>query len=91
MLHASLKTSFLYYLLSGLNANEANKCFNLRTYEIFQLTFLDFAFKLNQLFIWFSMHFEKQHQFNLGQLVALKVHDIISEHFIIMNHFNFFQ
>lgn len=80
MLHASLKTSFLYYLLSGLNANEANKCFNLRTYEIFQLTFLDFAFKLNQLFIWFS-----------GQLVALKVHDIISEHFIIMNHFNFFQ
>lgn len=51
------KTSFLYYLLSGLNANEANKCFNLRTYEIFQLTFLDFAFKLNQLFIWFSMHY----------------------------------
>lgn len=44
-------------LLSGLNANEANKCFNLRTYEIFQLTFLDFAFKLNQLFIWFSMHY----------------------------------
>lgn len=57
MLHASLKTSFLYYLLSGLNANEANKCFDLRTYEIFQLTFLDFAFKLNQLFIWFSMHY----------------------------------